>query len=201
MPATEELLPRFRAADTQVLGISVDSMFCHANWGSSLGGVSFPLLQDFQPKGAVADSFGLYLKDAGITDRATVIIDKEGVVRFKEAVGPGGERDISELAAKCEEVNEGSEAGSLPNGEAGPSGTLYLKSKCGHSLKALNCVTNLHLAGTITIKNVTEDPSAMAELGQKGGKEQAPCLIVGDQAMYEADDIVNMLVTRCAPIL
>ncbi len=200
MPATEELLPRFRAADTQVLGISVDSMFCHGNWGSSLGGVSFPLLADFQPKGAVADSFGLYLKDAGITDRATVIIDKEGVVRFLEAVGPGGERDISELAAKCEEVNKGSAAGSLPTAQEGPSGTLYIKSSCGHSLKALNCVTNLHL-GSITVKNVSEDPSAMAELASQGGKEQAPCLIVDGKAMYEADDIVNTLVTRCAPIL
>ena len=41
------MLPRFRAAHTQVLGVSVDSVFCHANWAASMGGVSFPLLADF----------------------------------------------------------------------------------------------------------------------------------------------------------
>jgi len=67
VPETEALISRFHAAHTQVLGISVDSIFCHAGWAQSLGGISFPLLADFNPKGAVAESYGLYLKDAGIT--------------------------------------------------------------------------------------------------------------------------------------
>ena len=54
----QALLPRFRAAHTQVLGVSVDSMYCHANWARDLGGVSFPLLADFHPKGEVARSYG-----------------------------------------------------------------------------------------------------------------------------------------------
>jgi alkyl hydroperoxide reductase subunit AhpC len=200
VPATEELLPRFRAADTQVLGISVDSLFCHANWGMSLGGISFPLLQDFQPKGAVADSFGLYLADAGITDRATVIIDKNGVVQFKGSVTPAGERDIAQLAAKCEEINAG-DATTWPACEGAPAdATLYVKAKCGHSLKARLAVENLHLGGSVVVKNVTEDASAMAELESKGGKAQAPCLIHGETALYEADDIVKLLVDRCAPV-
>ena len=52
------LLPRFRAVHTQVLGVSIDSIYSHASWGSDLGGVSFPLLSDFEPKGAVARSYG-----------------------------------------------------------------------------------------------------------------------------------------------
>ena len=75
MPALEALLNRFEAANTQPLGISVDSIFCHANWAGSIGGITFPLLADFHPKGAVADSYGLYLDPLGITDRATVIVD------------------------------------------------------------------------------------------------------------------------------
>ena len=64
----EAMLDRFRAAHTQVLGVSVDSVYSHAAWAASLGGVSFPLLADFHPKGALASELGLYLDGAGITD-------------------------------------------------------------------------------------------------------------------------------------
>ena len=66
----ERLLARFRSAHTQVLGVSVDSVYCHANWGQSMGGISFPLLADFHPKGAMASEYGLYLSDKGITVNA-----------------------------------------------------------------------------------------------------------------------------------
>lgn len=201
MPAVEELLPRFRAADTQVLGISVDSMYCHANWAKSLGGISFPLLQDFEPKGAVAASFGLYLDGHGITDRATVIIDKQGVVRFKESVTPAGKRDIAELAAKCEEIQSAQEKGSWAEPEGAPAdAVLYVKSSCGHSVKALLALDNLRIGKRIVIKNISDDPAALEELKSKGGKAQAPCLIHGGTALYEADAIVRLLVDRCAPV-
>lgn len=100
-------MDEFKAADTQVLGISVDSRFCHENWATSLGGIAFPLLADFHPKGAMAASYGLYLEDNGIANRATVIIDKQGIVRFVEAVGPGGIRKSAELVAECQKVNAG----------------------------------------------------------------------------------------------
>ncbi|MBW2578727.1 MAG: redoxin domain-containing protein, partial [Deltaproteobacteria bacterium] len=102
MPALDALQGRFEAAHTQVVGISIDSVYCHANWADSLGGISVPLLADFHPKGAVAEAFGLYLADNGITDRATVIIDADGVVQHISAVGPGGSRDIDELAGLAE---------------------------------------------------------------------------------------------------
>lgn len=105
MPGIESQLDQFKAADTQVLGISVDSIHSHGNWASSLGGISYPLLADFHPKGAAAEAYGLYLADAGLTDRATVIIDKEGIVQYAVSVGPGGERQISDLLAECQKVN------------------------------------------------------------------------------------------------
>jgi alkyl hydroperoxide reductase subunit AhpC len=101
----EQLLPRFRAAHTQVLGISVDSIYCHANWAKSLGGISFPLLADFHPKGAMAQAYGAYLDGAGITDRATVLIDVNGVVRHASSATPDGRRDIEALAALAETID------------------------------------------------------------------------------------------------
>jgi peroxiredoxin len=65
----------------QVLGISVDSTWAHAAFAKQLH-LQYPLLADFQPRGAVAERYGLYLADKGITARATVIIDKAGKVAW-----------------------------------------------------------------------------------------------------------------------
>ena len=107
MPGIQSILDEFKATDTQVLGVSIDSIYSHENWANSLGGVSFPLLADFHPKGAMAKSYGLYLEDKGITDRATVIIDKTGVVRYAGSVTPAGERNPKDLLAECQKVNKG----------------------------------------------------------------------------------------------
>ena len=87
-----------------MLGVSVDSKFCHKAWADTFGGIDFPLLADFHPKGAVAQQFGLWLENAGITDRATVLIGKDGKVLWSESVGPGGARVPGDLLAKVEEL-------------------------------------------------------------------------------------------------
>jgi len=85
----------------------VDSKFSHDNWANSLGGVSYPLLADFHPKGAMADSYGVYLADKGFIARSTVIIDKQGVVRYAALVEAGGRRHAADLLAECQKVNNG----------------------------------------------------------------------------------------------
>ncbi len=84
MPSYEADLSRFQDADTQVLGISVDSIPSHIAWAKSLGGITYPLLSDFEPKGAVAKSFGAFRGADGITERALFVIDKHGKVVFKD---------------------------------------------------------------------------------------------------------------------
>lgn len=84
MPSYEADLSRFQDADTQVLGISVDSIPSHIAWAKSLGGITYPLLSDFEPKGAVAKSFGAFRGADGITERALFVIDKQGKVVFKD---------------------------------------------------------------------------------------------------------------------
>lgn len=72
---------QFEGLNAQILGISVDSAWTHKAFAEKLG-IQYPLLADFHPKGAVSEKFGLYLQDKGITNRATVIIDKDGIVRY-----------------------------------------------------------------------------------------------------------------------
>ncbi len=82
----------------------MDSKFCHQAWAEGFGGISFPLLADFHPKGAVARSYDAWLDEPGITDRATVLVGKDGTVKWAEAVGPGGARQPMDLLKKCEEL-------------------------------------------------------------------------------------------------
>jgi peroxiredoxin len=74
-------LPRFQTASTQLLGISVDHKWAHHAYAEKMK-IVYPLLADFQPRGAVAERYGLFNEKAGMTKRATVIIDKSGKVAF-----------------------------------------------------------------------------------------------------------------------
>jgi len=198
----EALLNRFRAANTQVLGVSVDSIYCHANWAMSLGGISFPLLADFHPKGAVASSYGLYLEKAGITDRATVIIDADGVVRHASSVTPDGKRGIAELSTLCEEINEAHEntLKTFPEAPGLEDDTvLFIRSNCMFSTNAMAALGNLHI-DSIPVRNVSDDAAALDELVAVAGKGQAPCLVVGGKPRHEAADIITYLAERVTEI-
>jgi glutaredoxin len=66
---------------TQVLGISVDSTDCLRAWAESLGGITYPLLSDFYPHGAIAERFGV-LRPEGKSERAIFVVDKKGILRY-----------------------------------------------------------------------------------------------------------------------
>jgi peroxiredoxin len=70
-------LAQFEKLNAQVLGLSVDSAWSHKAFADKMG-ISYPLLADFNPRGAVAEKFGVYLADKGITGRAIAIINKSG---------------------------------------------------------------------------------------------------------------------------
>ena len=74
-------LKQFEKLDAQVLGLSVDSVWAHKAFAEKMG-INYPLLADFHPKGAVADKFGMYLSEKGITSRAIAIIDKAGKIAW-----------------------------------------------------------------------------------------------------------------------
>ena len=97
MSAYEADLARFQSYDTQVLGISVDSVPSHIAWAKSLGGISYPLLSDFEPKGEVAKSYGAYRAADGISERALFIVDKEGKIAYVDIHAIGDQPDNEEL--------------------------------------------------------------------------------------------------------
>ena len=90
---------KFNDVHAQVLGISVDSVWAHKAFAEKMG-IKYPLLADFQPRGAVAATYGLFLADKGITERATVIVDGEGKVAYVKVHGIPNAREDAELLAE-----------------------------------------------------------------------------------------------------
>src|SRR3981189_2141926 len=64
-----EILPEFHKHNAELLGISVDGVWCHAAFARDRH-LHFPLLADFQPKGEVARKYGAYRKKDGVAERA-----------------------------------------------------------------------------------------------------------------------------------
>ncbi len=81
MPSYEAELAKFEGYDAQVLGISIDSIHSNGAWAKSMGGLSYPLLCDWHPKGEIAERFGV-LSEKGMAERALFVIDKTGKVAF-----------------------------------------------------------------------------------------------------------------------
>lgn len=85
-------LSDFQNDDVQVLGVSVDTPFSLKAWANEQN-YAFPLLSDFWPHGETAKAYGVFNEKAGMANRGTFLIDREGKVRFAEANEPGEARD------------------------------------------------------------------------------------------------------------
>lgn len=83
-----EILSEFQDLGAELLGISVDGSWCHAAFSKDRK-LHFPLLSDFEPKGAVAKTYGVYRPSEGVSERALFVIDAEGVI-FWSHVSPVG---------------------------------------------------------------------------------------------------------------
>lgn len=94
----------FEKLDAQVLGISVDSVWSHKAFAEKIG-IHYPLLADFQPRGAVGDKFGVFLAEKGITGRAIAVVDRGGKLAwFKNYDIPvvPDLKEVSEALAKLQ---------------------------------------------------------------------------------------------------
>jgi peroxiredoxin len=85
----DEVLDEFAAQGARLFGVSCDGPYALAAFREKLG-VSIPQLSDFEPKGEVSRAFGAYFEKAGVSNRALVVVDPEGVVQWSwEGEHPG----------------------------------------------------------------------------------------------------------------
>ena len=99
MKAYQADIAKFEANDTQVFGLSVDSPFANAEFAKQ-NGVTFPILSDFA-KRSVVKAYGIYNEEGGYGNRATFVIDKNGIIQHikegNEAVDPTSAEEACNL--------------------------------------------------------------------------------------------------------
>ena len=100
----EEVRDEIAEQDARVFAVSCDQPDSQQAFRRSLG-VSIPQLSDFEPKGAASQAFGVYFEPTGVSNRALVIVDPEGVVQWSwegehPGVMPGANLIFDGLAAR-----------------------------------------------------------------------------------------------------
>ena len=98
--ACAKLLPAQGGDGVEILGISVDSIWAHKAFAAQQG-ISYPLLADFQPRGAVAEKYGVFLPEKGISARTAFIVGKDGKIKDVVASDIPVARDIRALIEKA----------------------------------------------------------------------------------------------------
>ncbi len=100
MALYNEILPEFQKYGASLIGLSVDGVWCHDAFAKDRH-LHFPLAADFEPKGGVASSYGVYRAEEGVTERALFVIDRNGVIAWSYcspvAVNPGAEGILQAL--------------------------------------------------------------------------------------------------------
>jgi peroxiredoxin len=96
-------MKRFETLDAAVLGVSVDSAWSHKAYAEKMG-IKYSLLADFNPRGAMADKYGVYLAEKGITGRAIIIVGKDGKVAWVKNYDIPVVPDVAEVASALQQV-------------------------------------------------------------------------------------------------
>jgi peroxiredoxin (alkyl hydroperoxide reductase subunit C) len=94
----------FDVNDAVLLGTSVDNIPTLYSWTNQMGHLWFEVLSDFWPHGAVADQFGV-LRSDGISERAIVIIDKKGIIRYIDVHNINRRPPLESIVRELEKLN------------------------------------------------------------------------------------------------
>ena len=100
-----EVLPEFQRYDAQVVGISVDSTWCHQAYATSRN-LEFPLLADFEPKGEVSRKYDAYHSPDGVSERALFVLDAQGVIHWSYLSDMGKNPGADGVLAALEEMSQ-----------------------------------------------------------------------------------------------
>jgi len=102
MALYNETLKFFRKHNAELLGISVDSKWCHLAFTQGRK-LHFPLMADFEPKGQVAKMYGVYDEKEGECQRALFVLDEAGIIRWNYlspvGINPGADGILDALEA------------------------------------------------------------------------------------------------------
>ena len=110
MALYNEMVSEFHRYNAELIGISVDGIWCHIAFAHDRK-LHFPLLADFEPKGGVAREYGVYREHEGTSERALFVIDGNGIIRWSYVspvgINPGADGILRALEGLEREGNRG----------------------------------------------------------------------------------------------
>ena len=98
---------KIESFDAEVLGVSVDSAWSHKAYADKMG-IKYSLLADFQPRGAMAEKYGVFLADKGITGRSIIIVNRDGKIAWTKNYDIPVVPDVAEVASALQQVKTAS---------------------------------------------------------------------------------------------
>jgi peroxiredoxin len=99
------VMPEFKKFNAEVLGLSVDGIWCHLAFAKDRK-LNFPLLSDFEPKGDISRKYGAYKANIGESARALFVIDANGIVRWSQLSPDGVNPGADGILAALEQLNK-----------------------------------------------------------------------------------------------
>jgi len=177
LPALAALRNDFwRDAGTVVAAVTVDNIHSNREWGRDCKTGPLFILSDFYPHGAVSQAYGAYLYDEGISDRATVIVGKDGLVRYAESVGKFGKRSIPALLDIARAID-----GRAPLNRKSAKmpldlPVLFVSRSCPHCAEATQALQMLQLETRIVVRYVDDSPEALKSLLSISNEGSVPTL-------------------------
>jgi len=103
-PGYNILKDLFDQHEAVLLGITVDNIPTLFSWTNQMGELWFPVLSDFWPHGAAAASFGV-LRSDGVAERALIIIDKKGIIRYIDVHDINKRPSLEDLIRELDKLN------------------------------------------------------------------------------------------------
>lgn len=111
MALYNEIMSEFARFDAELIGISVDGIWCHLAFAHDRK-LRFPLLADFEPKGSVARQYGVYREHEGTSERALFVIDASGIIRWSYVSPVGINPGADGILRALEDLGRGENHGS-----------------------------------------------------------------------------------------
>lgn len=192
IPAYEAEMAKFTVLDTQIVAVSVDNTASQKAWALSLGGIHYPILSDFWPHGEVATKYGVLRKE-GYAERAVVVIDKHGIVRYVDVhdihQAPSNQelrkvlREIDPSVHDCPEEQPGN-AAPLPQGGV----VMYCTPWCPDCRRARAWLAQCHIAYTEVDISTNLKGAAQVEKWT-GGNRTTPTFDIDGTVIVDYDEM------------
>ncbi len=195
LPALNAMYTQFQQqAQTMPVAVTVDGTNANLAWARGCGVNTISVLSDFEPKGAVSKAYGAWMPADGMSARATVIIDKNGIVRYAVDAGKFGKRSIPGLLALATQIN-----GGKPVANAGAVlpvldlPVMYSMTTCPHCSTVKQFLASSGLSQRVVVRDVDRDQTAMQQLLGIEPDGSVPVLVMNGQMVAGDAPIITAL--------